>query len=167
MNVSCFNTPMRTFKYNMAFIIVLISFYCSVAIGSPPLEAEYSTSSEDSKPIHIDAENDTDSLSVEEILSPKKYLKRYLENAKKEGLPEKSPDREYQPIIVEKETPSTAVEKDAHPTVSIPGHPTTPITGEQSLIGEEKGTQTPAVDNMPLQTVTGQESPSPPAVKKS
>ena len=85
----------------MAFVIVLISFYCPVAIGSPPLEAEYSTSSEDSKPIHIDVKNDTDSLSVEEILSPKKYLKRYLETAKKEGSSEESPDREHQPIAVE------------------------------------------------------------------
>ncbi len=157
---------MRTFNFNLAFVIIFISFCCSVAIGSPPLGTEHSASYKNSLKIPIDIKEETESLTIEEILSPKKYLKRYLETAKKEGLHEKSPDREYQPIIVEKETPSTAVEKDAHPTVSIPGHPTTPVTGEQSLIGEEKGTQTPGVDNMPLQAVTGQESPSPPAVVK-
>ncbi len=159
---SDFNTPMRTFKYNMAFVIVLISFYCPVAIGSPPLKAGNSAPSKASEPIRIDIKNKTESLSVEQILSPKKYLKRYLETAKKEGFPEKSPDREYQPIIVEKETPSIAGEKDAYPTVSTPGHPTTPVAREQSLIGEEKGTQTPTVDNRYLQSVSGREFPPPP-----
>src|SRR3990167_7502442 len=134
---------MRTFKYNMAFVIVLISFYCSVSIGSPPLGAEYSAPSKNSKPIRINIKNETESLSIEEILSTKKYLKKYLETAKKEGFPEKSPDREHQPIAVEKETPSTAGENDAHPTVSAPGHLTTPVTSEQSLFADEKGTQTP------------------------
>ncbi|MCR4321390.1 MAG: cation:proton antiporter [Candidatus Brocadiaceae bacterium] len=141
---------MRTFKYNMAFVIVLISFYCSVAIGSPPLGAEYSAPSKDSEPIRIDIKNETESLFIEETLSPKKYLKRYLENAKKEGFPEKSPDREHQPIVVEKEAPSTAGEKDAHPTVDK----------EQPLVVEEKGTQTPAVvDNMIPPSING-EAPS-------
>ncbi|MDQ1273547.1 MAG: hypothetical protein QG591_2177, partial [Planctomycetota bacterium] len=152
---------MRTFNFNLAFVIIFIFFCCSAAIGSPPLGAEFSASYKNSLQIPIGIKEETWSLTIEEILSPKKYLKRYLETAKKEGLHEKSPDREYQPIIVEKETPSTAVEKDAHPAVSIPGHPTTPVTGEQFLIGEEKGTQTPGVDNMPLPAVTGQESPSP------
>src|SRR3972149_11596022 len=106
---------MLTFKYNIAFVIVLISFYCPVAIGSPPLGSEHSAPSKDSEPIRIDIKNETESLSIEEILSTKKYLKKYLETAKKEGFPEKSPDREHQPIVVEKEAPSTAGEKDAHP----------------------------------------------------
>jgi len=94
---------MLSFKYSMAFVIILISFYCPVAIGSPPLGAEYSAPSKDSEPIRINIKNETESYSVEEILSSKKYLKRHLENAKKEGLLEESPDREHQPIVVEKE----------------------------------------------------------------
>ena len=151
----------------MAFVIVLISFYCSVAIGSPPLKAENSAPSKASEPIRINIENETETLSIEEILSSKEYLKKYLETAKKESIPEELPDREHQPVVVEKEEPSTAGEKDAHPTVSTPEHPSTPVIREQSLIGEKKGTQTPAVDYMPLQAVTGQESPSPPPVEES
>lgn len=158
---------MRTFTFNLAFVIVLISFCCSVAIGSPTLEAAYSAPSKETEPIRNDIKNETASLSVEEILSPKKYLKRYLETAKKEGFPEESPEREHQPIAVGKEMLSTAGENDAHPTVSTPGHSSPLVIREQSLIGEKKGTQTLAVDSMPLQAVTGQESPSPPAVGES
>src|SRR3990170_5012206 len=106
---------MLSFKYSMAFVIILISFYCPVAIGSPPLGAEYSAPSKDSEPIRINIKNETESLSIEEILSPKKYLKKYFETAKKEGFPEKSPDKEHQPIVVEKEIPSTVGGKKAHP----------------------------------------------------
>ena len=145
----------------MAFVIVFISFCCPVAIGSPTFEAAYSAPFKETEPIRNDIKNETASLSVEEILSPKKYLKRYLETAKKKSFPEETPERERQPIAVEKEIPSTAGENDAHPTVSTPGHSSPLVIREQSFIGEKKGTQTPAVDNMPLQTVTGQESLSP------
>ncbi|MBE7446916.1 MAG: cation:proton antiporter [Planctomycetia bacterium] len=89
---------------------------------------------------------------------------RYLETAKKEGLPEKSPDRGHQQIVAEKEIPSTAGENDTYPDVSPTGDTTTPVTGEQFLVGEEKGTQTQAVNNASLQAVTGQKSPSPSSV---
>ena len=128
---------MRTFKYNMAFVIVLISFYCSVAIESPLLGAEYSAPSKDSEPIPGIVKNEHESLATEEILSTKKYLKRHLKNAKKEGFPEKSPDREHQPIVVEKEAPSTAVEKDAHPTVSSLEPPATSLTTQTPTEGSE------------------------------
>lgn len=121
----------------MAFVIVLISFYCSVAIGSPPLGAEYSAPSKNSEPIRINSKNETESLSIEEILSTKKYLKKYLETAKKEGFPEKSPDREHQPIVVEKEAPSTVVGKDAHPTVDNKSHLTTDENGSSFTSAEE------------------------------
>ena len=122
----------------MVFVIVLISFYCFVVIGSPPLKAEYLAPSKESEPISIDIKNETDSLSVEQILSPKEYLKKYLETAKKKGFREELPDSEHQPVVVEKEEPSTAGEKDAHTTVSTPGHPSTPVIREQSLIGEKE-----------------------------
>ncbi|MCK6468395.1 MAG: cation:proton antiporter [Candidatus Brocadia sinica] len=89
---------------------------------------------------------------------------RYLETARKEGLPEKSPDREHPQIVVEKEVPSTDAENVAYPVVFPTGDTATPVTGEQSLIGEAKGTQTPAMNNASLQAVTGRESPSPPSV---
>lgn len=149
---------MHTYKPNLAFIIIFISFYCSIAIGSSPSGTEHSSLSKDIRPVPITIKEQTESLTIEEILSPKKYLKRYLETEKKEGRPDKSPDREYQQIAAEKETLSTAGGNDTKPTIS------TPVTGEESLIGEEKGTQTLTVDNMPLQAVTEENIPSPPAV---
>ncbi|HHT9145493.1 MAG TPA: cation:proton antiporter [Candidatus Wunengus sp. YC61] len=146
---------MRTFKYNMVFVIVLISFYCFVVIGSPPLEAEYSAPSKESEPIRIDIKNETESLFFEQILSPKKYLKRYLETAKKEGLHEKSPDREYQSIVVEKEATSTVVGKDAHPTVSSLELPATSLT-----------TQTPTEGSETLSIIPGKESSSAPIIEE-
>src|SRR3990167_673474 len=85
---------MRTFKYNMAFVIVLISFYCSVAIESPLLGAEYSA-------------------------------------------------------------PSTAVEKDAHPTVSSLEPPATSLT-----------TQTPTEDSETLSIIPEKELPSAPIIEE-
>lgn len=94
---------MRTFNLNLAFIIIIISFCCSVAVGSPPSEEKPSTFSKDTKLFSVVIKKKTVSFTLEEILSPKKYLQRYLEVAKKEGLPEKYPDREHQPIVVGKE----------------------------------------------------------------
>jgi Kef-type K+ transport system membrane component KefB len=156
---------MHTFKPNLAFAII-ISLCCSVAIGSPPSGAGHSELPKDSKLFPVVIKKETGTFTIEEILSPKKYITRYLETAKKEGLPEKSPDREHQQIVVEKGIPSTAGEKDAHPTVSPKGDTTTPVAMEQSLVGEEKGTQTPTGDNMPLQAVTEEKTLSPPAVVK-
>ena len=98
-------------------------------------------------------------LSVEE----KVEYKEISETAKRRflgGIPERASANCRKML-------STAGENDARLTVSTLGHPSTLVIREQSLIGEMKGTQTPAVDNMPLQTVTGQESPSPPAVEES
>lgn len=156
---------MHTFKPNLAFVII-ISLCCSVAIGSPPSGAVHSAFPKDSKLFPVVIKKETGTFTIEEILSPKKYIMRYLETAKKEGLPEKSPDREYQQIVVEKGIPSIAGEKDAHPTVSPTGDTTTPVAREQPLVGEEKGTQTPSGDNMPLQAVTEEKTLSPPAVVK-
>lgn len=155
---------MSTFNFSLAFVIIFISFCCPVAIGSPPLEEEISSFSQVSEPFPVVIKKETGAFTIEEILSPKKYIMRYLEIAKKEGLPEKSPDREHQKIVVEKETPSTAGENDNRPAVSPTGDATTSVTGEQSFVGEEKGTQTPAMNNASHQAVTGQESPSPPSV---
>ncbi|MCF6154933.1 MAG: cation:proton antiporter [Candidatus Brocadia sp.] len=155
---------MRTFNYSLIFGIIFISFYCHVVIGSPPLEKETSSFSQVSKPSSVVIKKEPGSFTIEEILSPKKYIMRYLETARKEYLPEKSPDQEHPQIIVEKEIPSTDAENVAYPAVSPAGDTTTPVTEEQSLIGEAKGTQTPAMNNASLQAVTGQKSPSPPSV---
>lgn len=128
---------MRTFSFNLALVVIFISFCCSVAIGTPPLGAEHSAPVKDSRQIPIDTKEETESLTIEEILSPKKYVKKYLETAKKEGFPEKSPDREPQPIVVEKEAPSTVVGKDAHPTVSSLEPPATSLTTQTPTEGSE------------------------------
>ncbi|TVL99907.1 MAG: hypothetical protein CV087_16295 [Candidatus Brocadia sp. WS118] len=155
---------MQTYKPNLVFIIFVISFYCSVAIGSPLSGAEHSSPSRDIRPVAITIKEQAESLTIEEILSPKKYLKRYLETEKKEGLREISPDTENQQFVVENETSSNAGENDSRPAVSPTGDATTSVAGEQSPAGEEKGTQTPAVNNTSRQTVTAQKSPSPPSV---
>jgi len=152
----------------MAFVIVLISFYCSVAIGSPPLGAEYSAPSKNSKPIRINIKNETESLSIEEILSTKKYLKKYLETAKKEGFPEKSPDREHQPIVVGKEAPSTVVGKKAHPTVDNKSHLTTDENGSSFTSAEESsytatGKSSHVLIKEAKESQKGISSPEPPA----
>ena len=85
---------------------------------------------------------------------------------RKNVSPEKSPDREHQPIVVEKEAPSTAGEKDAHPTVSTPVYPTTPVTREQSLVGEEKGTQTPTEGSETLSIIPEKELSSAPIIEE-
>lgn len=139
----------------MAFVIVFITFYCSVTIGSPTFEASYSAPSKETEPIRNDIKNETASLSVEEILSPKKYLKKYLENAKKKGFPEESPEREHQSIVAEKEMPSTAGEKDAHPTVSSLELPATSLT-----------TQTPTEGSETLSIIPGKESSSDPIIEE-
>lgn len=128
---------MRTFSFNLALVVIFISFCCSVAIGTPPLGAEHSAPVKDSRQIPIDTKEETESLTIEEILSPKKYLKKYLETVKKEGFPEKSPDREFQPIVVEKEAPSIVVGKDAHPTVSSLEPPATSLTTHTPAEGSE------------------------------
>ncbi|MDN3515744.1 MAG: cation:proton antiporter [Candidatus Brocadia sp.] len=152
---------MHTFKPNLAFIIIFISFYCSVAIGSPPLGTEHSTPAKEQNPADIQVE--AWPLIIEKIFSPRKYLKRYLEIAKKEALQGKSPDREYRSIVVEEEISSTDGEKMS---VSTPGRPAIPVVGKQSLIGEEKGTRTSTVDNVPPQVITDEKAPSPPAIVK-
>src|SRR3972149_7346445 len=155
---------MLSFKYSMAFVIILISFYCSVAIGSPPLGAEYSAPSKNSKPIRINIKNETESYSVEEILSTKKYL----ETAKKEGFPEKSPDREHQPIVVGKEAPSTVVGKKAHPTVDNKSHLTTDENGSSFTSAEESsytatGKSSHVLIKEAKESQKGISSPEPPA----
>ncbi|MEK6765790.1 MAG: hypothetical protein AABY49_06180, partial [Planctomycetota bacterium] len=42
---------MRTFNFNLTFVIIFISFYCSVAIGSSPLGYEHSAPFQNSEPI--------------------------------------------------------------------------------------------------------------------
>lgn len=142
--------------YLYGLFFVSFSFCCSIAIGSPAFEAEYLVSSK--------IKGQTGLFTIDEILSPKKYLKKYLEIAKLEGLREKSSDSEHQQLVVENKTPSNAGENDNQPTASPTEEAITSVAGEQSLAGEEKGTQTPTAKNASPQTVPEQESSAPPSV---
>ena len=150
--------------YLYGLFFVTFSFYCSIAIGSPPFETEYSVSNKDFRPVPNKIKGQTGSFTIDEMLSPMRYIKSYLEIAKKEGRQEKSPDSEHQQLVVEDKTPPNAGENDNHPVVSPTEDAITSVAGEQSRAGEEKGTQTPAVNNPSHQAVTAQKSPSPPSV---
>ncbi len=150
--------------YLYGLLFITFPFYCSIAIGSPLFEAEYSVSNKDFGPVPSKIKGQTGSFTTDEMLSPMRYIKRYLEIAKKEWLQEKSPDSEHQQLVVEDKTPPNAGENNNHPTVSPTGDAITSVAGEQFLVGEEKGTQTPTVNNASHQAVTAKESPSPPSV---
>ncbi len=150
--------------YLYSLFFVTFFFYCFTAIGSPSFEAEYSVSNKDFRPVPSKIKGQTGSFTIDEMLSPKKYIKRYLEIAKNEDLQEKYLDRVHQQYVAENETPSNAEEKDNRPAVSHTEDAITSVTGEQSRVGVEKGTQTPTGNNESHEAVTTQEPPSPPSV---
>jgi len=128
---------MRTFTFNLAFVIAFIFFCSPVAVGSPPLEAEYLASIRDSTSICNNIKHETWSFSIEAILSPKKYLARHLEFSKKADIEAVLSDSVHRPVAVEKKMLSTAGEKDAHPSVSSLELTATSLTTQAPTEGSE------------------------------
>lgn len=157
---------MHIFTFNLTFIFIFISFCCPIAIGSSPPGTEHSALAKDFKQNPTDITEKDGSLTIEEIFSPKKILKKYLENVKGKALHEKSPDRGHRQIVAGKEAYSTDGEMDASPTTSAHGHPATPVAGEQSIVGEEGETQMPAVGDISLLSVSEEKTPPPTAAVK-
>lgn len=157
---------MPILKYHLTFLTVVVSFYCSVAIGASPLGDGHSEPIKQSGQMSFDMKKEVPSFPIEEILSPKQYLMRHLKTTKEKNLQEKLPDRDQQPTVVEKAASLNAAEKDAHQHVSPPDVSLMSVINEQSLTGEKKGTQTPTVDNAPLPIVTEEKAPSPPEIGK-
>lgn len=157
---------MRTFRFILPFISIFIPFYCSVAISSSPSGTEHLTPARDIKQNFTDITEKSLPLTIEEMLSPKKFLKKYQDAAKEKGLPEKLPDGECRQIVIEKEAYSTDSGKDTSPMASDQGHSAILGTGEQSFAGEENKTQMSAVGNVLLQSVTEERNPPSPAALK-
>jgi len=109
---------MPILKYHLTFLTVVVSFYCSVAIGASPLGDGHSEPIKQSGQMSFDMKKEVPSFPIEEILSPKQYLMRHLKTTKEKNLQEKLPDRDQQPTVVEKAASLNAAEKDAHQHVS-------------------------------------------------
>ena len=96
-------------------------------------------------------------MATEEILSPKKYLKRHLENVKKEHLT----DNGNQHSIVEERVAQDTEEKGilSTPPAPFPPESSSPSGMEEgSLPMEETDTQTTAEDSKSIQTATVKEA---------
>ncbi len=159
-----FYDTMRTINSNLVYVISSIFFCCLSAVGSPPLGAEQTALAIGYNQIPVNLKEKMGPFTIEEIFSPKKYLKKYLEIAKKEVFQRKLPDSEHLPVVAENETPLTVERKDAHRTVSLPDDLHVSVTKEQSHAGEKNGTQTSTVDKIPLQAVTDEKSPLSPDI---
>ncbi len=153
---------MRTFTFNPGFILIFISFCCSVAVGSPPSGTGTSTTVKDFRQNLTNIQTGVGALTTDEIFSPKKFLKKYLETAKKQGHQEKM--QGHPQIVGENEAHSLSGENGANATASAREYPPTPIAGEQFPAGEEKGTQTSAVDNVSFLPATDEKPPASPVV---
>lgn len=157
---------MSSYKSSLAFLIVFISLFCAIMLGTPELEAKHLEPSNDSQPIHVDTQKERDSLAVEEngtqttagdnkpiqtpdsnsndIITEKEepYISEHEEN----NYPQKiaHPNEDNRPIVPAEEALSDAAGQDNILTTPTPILSVIPTGYGQSLVEEEKEIHTPS-----------------------
>ena len=105
---------MSSYKSSLAFLIVFISLFCVIMLGTPELEAKHLEPSNDSQSIHIDTQKERDSLTVEE---------NGTQTTAGGNKPIQTPDSNSNNIITEKEEPYIISEHEENKYPQKIAHP--------------------------------------------